>query len=127
MLLEDLREAFHPSFRWTREVAGPFVHRDEVHVVVRGPAQALDALGQLPRVVLGVVDAREQHVLERHAAFGPRDVARGRAKHLVDVPALVQWDDRATDRVIRRMERDREVHRQIQRGELIHLRDDADR
>src|SRR5439155_1539608 len=51
----------------------------------------------------------------------------GRAEHLVDVPALVQWDDRATDRVVRRVQRDREVHRQIQRGQLIHLRDDADR
>ena len=89
MLLEDFREPFHAALRRARESSGALVHRDEVHMEVRGPAQLLDALCELGRVLLRVVHPREQHVLEGHAPFGPRDVPRGGGEDLVDVPALV--------------------------------------
>ncbi len=83
----------------------PRIQRNQIHLA----AQPAQQLGHFPRVLGIVVHAAEQHVLERDPLpRTQRKIPRRRHQHL-DIPLLVQRHKPRPQRVIRRIQRNRQL------------------
>ena len=98
-----------PIGRLTGERAGR-VQRDEVHV--GAAAQAHEPAGEQVGLFGSIVHARDARVLERDPPALDRRVLAGRVDHRRDRIAMVQRHERLAERVVGRVERDRERDRQ---------------
>jgi hypothetical protein len=106
-------------------VAGGVVERDEIDV------RAASEPGQAPRerirLMREVVDAADARVLERDPSTLAFGVGAGRVEHCGEWITAVQRHELFTQRVVGRVQRDRERDRQVELGEPFHAGNDADR
>src|SRR5829696_4086813 len=88
---------------------------------------AVEQVRQLPRVLVRVVDAVEQDVLEGEALAGLQRFLEllARGEQLGERPALVDGHQAVAQLVGRRGERDGEVRALRRARQLAYLRDDA--
>ena len=92
--------------------------------VLRGTV-ARDQRRKRARRLHRIVHAGEQDVLERDAALRALDVARRRRQDFLDAPLSIDRHDSRTRRIVRGVQRDREVDRESFLAERVDPRNDA--